>query len=374
MANDKGEGMEALIRKSSLSDIYEKVLAEERLSFEDGVRLYKSKDLTAVGYLANIVRERKNGNKAYFVRNQHINYTNICNKFCRFCSFYTLPNNPRAYTLSVEDIRKRVMQYIDYPITEIHMVAGINPKLSYEYYLDILRAIKEVRPEVHIKAYTMIELVQISKVAKKPIKEVLVELMEAGLDALPGGGSEVFSQRVHAEIFRYKSNADEWLSIAKTAHHLGLKSNATMLYGHIETAEEKVSHLLRLRELQDETGGFLTFIPLSFHPENSDLSYLPSPTGCQDLRELAVARLMLDNFPHIKSFWVMITPPVSQASLWYGADDIDGTIIEYEITRDPKTDTRQHLSREQLLEMIVEAGRDPVERDPLYNVVSLCGG
>lgn len=361
--------MEALIRKSNLADIYEKVLAEERLSFEAGVRLYKSDNLTAVGYLANMVRERKNGNKAYYVRNQHINYTNICNKFCRFCSFYALPNNPRAYTLSVEDIKDRVKQYLDYPITEIHMVAGINPRLPYEYYLEILRAIKEVRPEVHIKAYTMIELVQISKVAKKPIKEVLVELIEAGLDALPGGGAEIFSERVHSEIFRYKSKADEWLSIARIAHSLGLKSNATMLYGHIETIEEKVDHLIRLRELQDETSGFLTFIPLSFHPENTDLSYLPGPTGCDDLREIAVARLMLDNFPHIKAFWVMITPAVSQTSLWYGADDIDGTIIEYEITRDPKTDTRQRLTKGQLLEMIIEAGREPVERDPLYNII-----
>lgn len=363
--------MEPLIRGSGLQDLYEKVLEGKRLSFEDGVRLYRSPHLTAVGSLANLVRERKNGHVAYYVRNQHINYTNVCNKFCRFCSFYAVPNDPRAYTLSPEDVRKRLLQYIDIPIREVHMVAGINPKLPYGYYLELLQVIKEVRPKVHIKAFTTIELYQIAKVAKKPLEEVLVELKAAGLDSIPGGGAEVFSERIHQELFPLKLGAEGWLKIAKTAHQVGLRSNATMLYGHIETIEEKVEHLIRLREAQDETGGFLCYIPLAFDPKETELDHLPVTTGEADLREIALARLLLDNFDHIKAFWIMITPQVSQVSLWYGADDIDGTVVEYEITHALGTPSnKQALSEKQLIEMILEAGREPVERDALYNRVS----
>jgi len=361
--------IESLIRRSELADIYEKVMTCERLNFEDGLRLYESYDLTAIGGLANLMRERKSGNLTYYVRNQHINYTNICNKFCKFCSFYALPRDPAAYTLTPEQIQDRVRQYLDIPITEIHMVAGINPKLPYSYYLGILRAVKEVRPEVHIKAFTMVELAEISRQAKKPLEEVLPELMEAGLDSLPGGGAEVFSDRVHEELFPLKQNGSQWLEMARTAHRLGLPSNATMLYGHIERPDEKVDHLIRLRELQDETGGFYCYIPLEFHPENTDLEGLPHVKGYDNLKEIAIGRLMLDNFDHIKAFWVMITPQVAQAALWYGADDIDGTVMEYEITRDAVTDTRQSLSHLQLLALIREAGREPVERDNRYNII-----
>ncbi len=362
--------MEALIRKSELADLYDKVLAGVRLSREDGLRLYETDDLPLVGYLANLVRERMNGDVAYYVRNQHINYTNVCNKLCKFCSFYVAPKDERGYVLSPEDIQARVLQHIDLPITEIHMVAGINPKLPYQYYLDILNAVREVRPEVHIKAFTMIELAQIQRVAKKPMRDVLLDLKAHGLSSLPGGGAEVFSERVHEDLFWTKADSEQWLAIARTAHEVGLRSNATMLYGHVENREEKVDHLVRLRELQDETGGFLTYIPLSFHPERTELEHLPGPTGSNDLREVAVGRLMLDNFPHIKTFWIMNTIEVSQTALWYGADDIDGTIMEYEITRRTVEETRQVLTRSQLVARIVEAGRDPVERDNLYNVVS----
>ena len=350
-----------------LYDIYEKVIAGERLSAGDGMRLYDTANLNAVGYMANIVRERLCGNVAWYVRNQHINYTNICNKLCRFCSFYVPPKDSRGYVLSPEDIQERVRQYLHIPITEIHMVAGINPKLPYSYYIDIVQAVKEIRPDVAVKAFTAIEWVQIARAAKKPLREVMLELKAAGVSSIPGGGAEVFSDRVQAEMFWTKADSDEWMRVARTAHEVGLPTNATMLYGHIENPDERVRHLVSLRELQDVTRGFLAYIPLSFHPERTELEDLPAPTGEADLREIAVARLMLDNFPHIKSFWIMNTIEISQVALWYGADDIDGTIQEYEITRRTYEETRQVLTRKQLVERIIEAGREPAERDNLYN-------
>ncbi len=349
-----------------LYDIYEKVIAGERLSAGDGMRLYDTANLNAVGYMANIVRERLCGNVAWYVRNQHINYTNICNKLCRFCSFYVPPKDSRGYVLSPEDIQERVRQYLHIPITEIHMVAGINPKLPYSYYIDIVQAVKEIRPDVAVKAFTAIEWVQIARAAKKPLREVMLELKAAGVSSIPGGGAEVFSDRVQAEMFWTKADSDEWMRVARTAHEVGLPTNATMLYGHIENPDERVRHLVSLRELQDVTRGFLAYIPLSFHPERTELEDLPAPTGEADLREIAVARLMLDNFPHIKSFWIMNTIEISQVALWYGADDIDGTIQEYEITRRTYEETRQVLTRKQLVERIIEAGREPAERDNLY--------
>ena len=353
-----------------LRDIEEKVNLGQRLSAEDGMRLYETPDLNAVGYLANISRERLCGNVAWYVRNQHINYTNVCNKLCRFCSFYVKPKDERGYVLSPEDIQKRVLQYIDLPISEIHMVAGINPKLPYSYYLDIVRAVKDVRPDVAVKAFTAIEWVQIARIAKKPLKDVMIELKSAGVSSIPGGGAEVFSDRVQEDLFWTKADSEEWLDVARTAHEVGLPTNATMLYGHIENPQERIDHLVRLRELQDETGGFLTYIPLSFHPERTELEHLSGPTGIADLREIALGRLMLDNFLHIKTFWIMNTIEISQVALWYGADDIDGTIQEYEITRRSYSETRQVLTRKQLVERVIESGRDPVERDNLYNVLS----
>lgn len=364
------------VEAAGLSDIHDKVLAGERLSFEDGLRLYAAPQLNVVGYLANIVRERKNGNVAYWVRNQHVNYTNVCNKGCLFCSFYARPkDDPRAYVMTPKQAAAKVSNYADVPITEVHVVGGVNPKLPYSYYLDLLRAVKAARPAAHIKAFTMVEMDQIVRAAKKPMAEVFEDLKAAGLDALPGGGAEVMSERVHEDLFAAKPNAARWLELARAAHRAGLKTNATLLYGHVEQTPEKVEHFLKLRETQDEslattTGGFLTFIPLSWHPEKTALEHIAPPTGVEDLREIAVARLMLDNFPHIKSFWIMNSAPVTQSALWYGADDVDGTIMEYEIIRDPARDRKQVLTSRQLVEMIVEAGRDPVERDPLYNVVS----
>lgn len=360
------------LEAAGLADIHEKVQHAERLSFEDGMRLYAAPQLNVVGYLANITRERKNGNVAYWVRNQHINYTNICNKGCLFCSFYARPKgDPRAYCMTPEQAAAKVSNYGDVPITEIHVVGGVNPKLPYSYYLDLLRAIKAARPAAHIKAFTMVEVDQIVRAAKKSPAEVFEDLKAVGLDALPGGGAEVMSDRVHEDLFYAKPNAARWLELAQAAHLAGLHTNATLLYGHVEQTPEKVEHFIKLRELQDETNGFFSLIPLSWHPEKTALEHIAPPTGVEDLREIAVARLMLDNFPHIKSFWIMNSAPVTQCALWYGADDVDGTIMEYEITRDPSRDRKQVLTSRQLVEMIIEAGREPVERDPLYNVVSV---
>ncbi|HRI44913.1 MAG TPA: CofH family radical SAM protein [Fimbriimonadaceae bacterium] len=354
-----------------LLDIYHKVMDRRRLSFDDGLLLYRTRNLTGVGYLANLDRERRHGAKTYFVRNQHINYTNICNKFCKFCSFYAKKGGPAPYEMSLDEVKRRLDRHKDQPLTEIHMVAGINPRLKYDYYLDLVRTVKEARPGVHVKAFTAVEIVQIAQVGKVTVEQALADLIEAGLDSLPGGGIEILSERVHRELFGKKLDGEEWKQVARAAAKLGLKQYATMLYGHIETDEERVDHLIQLRELQDETGHFLTMTPLSFHPENTELADIPKPTADTDLRNIAVSRLMLDNFDHVKSFWIMNTVPVTQAALWYGADDADGLVQEYEITYDEGDfgNKTQALTYENMVRMIEEAGRVPVERDSLYNEI-----
>jgi len=356
---------------SELVDIAAKVEAGERLSREDGLRLYATPNLTAVGWLANQVRERWHGPKTYFVRNQHINYTNICNKFCKFCSFYAKKGGPDPYEMSLDEVRRRLEWHKDVPITEVHMVGGINPRLPYSYYMDLVRTVKDVRPGVHVKAFTAVEIVEIARVGKVSFEQALADLIEAGLDSLPGGGIEVLSDRVHSELFGKKLNGEEWKAVARAAAKLGLKQYATMLYGHIETDEERVDHLIQLRELQDETGHFLTFTPLSFHPEGTELEHIKPLTGDVDLRNIAVSRLMLDNFAHIKSFWIMNTAPVTQAALWYGADDADGLVHEYEITyKDGEWgNKRQALTYDNMVYMIEDVGRVPIERDSLYHEI-----
>ncbi len=356
---------------TELIDIYRKVEAGERLSFEDGVRLYNTPNLTAVGYMANLVRERKHGRKTYWVRNQHINYTNICNKFCKFCSFYAKKGGPTPYEYDMPEVMRRLDWHKDIPITEVHMVGGINPRLPYSYYMDLVRTVKESRPGVHVKAFTAVEIVEIARVGKVSIEHALRDLIEAGLDSLPGGGIEILSERVHHELFGKKLNGEQWKEVARIAAKLGLKQYATMLYGHIETVEERVDHLIQLRELQDETGNFLTMTPLSFHPEGTELEDIAPLTAECDLRNIAVSRLMLDNFDHIKSFWIMNTIPVTQMALWYGADDADGTVQEYEITYETGKwgDKSQQLTEDSMKEMILEAGRIPVERDSLYHEI-----
>ena len=356
---------------TDLMDIYRKVDLGERLSFEDGMRLYATPDLTAVGYMANIVRERRHGAKTYFVANQHINYTNICNKFCKFCSFYAKKGGPAPYEMNMDQVRERLGWHRDVDLTEIHMVGGINPRLPYSYYMDLIRTVKEVRPEVHVKAFTAVEITEIARQGNCTVEQALADLMEAGLDSLPGGGIEILSDRVHQELFGKKLNGEEWKDVARAAAKLGLKQYATMLYGHIETLEERVNHLIQLRELQDETGHFLTMTPLSFHPEKTELEHIAKPTADMDLRGIAVTRLMLDNFEHIKSFWIMNTAPVTQMALWYGADDADGFVHEYEITYNDGDfgNKSQVLTRSNMIKLIEEVDRIPIERDSLYNEI-----
>ena len=354
---------------AGLGELAGKVFDGERLSREDGVRLYEAPDLHLVGALANHVRERLHGDRAYFNVNQHINYTNVCNKLCRFCAFQRLPKQEGAYVMSPEVVAGKITEQLSEPVTEVHMVGGTHPGLDYDYYLDILRAVKGARPEIHIKAFTMIELMQIAHVAKRPLEEVLPELIEAGLGSCPGGGAEVFADRVHLDGYHLKNTGEQWLDTTRTVHEAGLFSNCTMLHGHIETIEERVDHLDRLRLLQDDTGGLQAYIPLSFHPENTEWSHIPGPTALDELREIAVSRLMLDNIPHVKSYWIMLDIPVAQLALSYGSDDVDGTVVEERIYHEAGATTPQEVKRAELIQWIRDAGRTPVERDTLYNVV-----
>ncbi len=357
------------IQKAGLGEILEKVEGGERLSVEDGLKLYKHNNLLDLGYLANIVRNRLNGDKTYFIYNQHINYSNICTNLCKFCAFGKEKESDLAYEMSVEDVKEKVRQRLDEPITEIHMVGGIHPDLPFEYYLELLRGIKEVRPSVHIQAFTCVEIAHLSELHGKPVVETLHTLREAGLGSIPGGGAEVFSPRIRKITCEEKISGEKWLEITKTAHGIGLNTNATMLYGHIESLEERLEHLDALRKTQDETGGFLAFIPLSFHPKNTEMSSLAKTTGIDDLKNIAVSRLFLDNFPHIKAYWVMIGPKLAQIALSFGADDMDGTVKEEVITHMAGAETDQAIGSNTLVKLIREAGRTPIERDTLYNVI-----
>lgn len=361
--------MDTLIEQAGFGDILEKVRAEERLSLEDGQRLFESNNLLALGYLANIVRERKNGNQAFFIYNQHINYSNVCTNLCKFCAFGKEKGHEQAYEMTVEEVKDKVRERLDEPISEIHMVGGIHPDLPYSYYLDLLRGIKEVRPEVHIQAFTCVEIYHLAELAGKSVGETLEELKEAGLGSIPGGGAEVFSPRIRELTCERKLSGQGWLDVAKTAHRHGLNTNATLLYGHIETISERLEHLDALRKTQDETGGFLAYIPLAFHPKNTEMSEHSRTTGMDDLKNVAVARLMLDNFPHIKAYWVMIGPKMAQVALSFGADDMDGTVKEEVITHMAGAETEQALGHKTLIRLIKEAGRVPVQRDTLYNVI-----
>ncbi|MBU0674680.1 MAG: aminofutalosine synthase MqnE [Proteobacteria bacterium] len=361
--------MENYINKAGLADILVKINQGIRLTVDDGIRLYQSPDLLAVGYMANLVRERLNGNRAYFIYNQHINYSNICTNLCKFCAFGKAKESDQAYEMTVEDVKEKVRERLDEPITEIHLVGGIHPDLPYYYYRQMLMGIKEVRPEVHIQAFTCVELAHLAEISGLGLTETLRDLVVAGLGSIPGGGAEVFSPRIRKLTCEKKLSGEGWLAVAQNAHRLGIRSNATMLYGHIESVEERIEHLDMLRRAQDETGGFLTYIPLAFHPRNTELHDLSRTTGIDDLKNIAVARCFLDNFTHIKAYWIMIGPKLTQIALSFGADDVDGTVKEEIITHMAGADTDQAMSRDQLLRIIREAGRQPVERDTLYNVL-----
>ena len=356
----------------NLVPIESKVWAGERLSFEDGMTLWNSFDLLGVGRLANIVRERLHGDKAYFIHNRHINPTNICIHSCQFCAFGVKEDHPDAYTKSLEEIFDDAVKYADGKVSEFHIVGGLHPDLPFQFYVDMLSGLKERFPSVHIQAFTAVELGYLKKLSGMSLTATLHTLRDAGLGSIPGGGAEIFAKRVRRKICSEKTTGEEWLEIHETAHGVSLRSNATMLYGHLENVEERVDHLVRLRELQDKTGGFLTFIPLAFHPENTNLDYLPSTSGNLDLRALAVSRLMLDNFDHIKAFWIMITPKIAQLALSFGADDMDGTVVEEKIIHAAGAATDQIFHKSSIVDMIKEAGRIPVERDTLYEETRVC--
>ncbi|HXW56857.1 MAG TPA: aminofutalosine synthase MqnE [Candidatus Cybelea sp.] len=350
-----------------LEPIAKKVLGGERLSAADGLALFASHDLLAVGWLANQVREQKHGNLCYYNVNRHINPTNVCVAHCRLCAFGRSPDAPGAYTFSLEQIWARAAQGVAEGATEFHIVGGLHPDLPFSYYLDLIRGLKERFPQVHLKAFTMVEVGYYARISKLSVRDTLLKMKEAGVDSLPGGGAEIFDPRVRRIICDHKVSGQMWLEIARTAHEIGLRSNATMLYGQIENAEERVDHLLALRALQDRTRGFVAFIPLAFHPANTALSHLPRTTGFDDLKTIAVSRLLLDNFEHIKAYWIMLTPRIAQIALRFGANDLDGTVVEEKIYHDAGATTPEHLTRAELERLIRAAGRVPVERDTLYN-------
>jgi aminodeoxyfutalosine synthase len=355
---------------AALRRIHGKVMAGERLDEADALALYRTPDVLAVGWLANYVRERMHGNVAYFNVNRHINHTNVCVAACRLCAFGRKKGSPGAYTMALEEVFEAASSGYTEAVTEFHIVGGLHPELPLEYFLDLLRGLRQRFPQVHLKGFTMVEIAFFAKLNKMSIRDVLVKLKEAGLQSMPGGGAEIFSERVRAIICDHKIDGNEWLEVARQAHQLGIPSNATMLYGHIEDEADRVDHLLKLRALQDETQGFQTFIGLSFHPEHTPLEHLPWTTGAQDLKQIAVARLVLDNFPHIKAYWQMLTPKIAQIALRFGADDIDGTVVEEKIYHDAGATTPQGLTRQDLIRLIEAAGRVPVERDTLYRPVT----
>ena len=360
---------ELIIDDARLKPIADKVMAGERLSFDDGILLYRTADLLAVGWLANHVREKRHGNICYYNINRHINPTNICVAHCRLCAFGRDPNAPGAYAYALDEIWERAAQGVAEGATEFHIVGGLHPDLPFSYYTDLIRGLKQRFPHVHLKAFTMVEVHYLAKIAKLSIRDTLLALKEAGLDSCPGGGAEIFNPRVRKIICDHKTSGQMWLQIARTAHEVGLRSNATMLFGHVETEEERVEHLLLLRQLQDETHGFVAFIPLEFHPANTALAHLPKPSGFAALKSIAVSRLLLDNFDHIKAYWIMLTPRIAQIALRFGADDMDGTVIEEKIYHDAGATTEQFTPRAELERLIREAGREPVERDTLYHPV-----
>jgi aminodeoxyfutalosine synthase len=352
----------------ALHDIEARVEAGQRLTAEDGVRLFASTELPAIGRMADRVRRRLNGDRAYFVVNRHLNPTNVCYARCALCAYGVTKKDASAYTWSIEEAVEKAREACSLePITELHIVGGMNPAVPWSYYPGLLAALKREFPELHLKAFTAVELAWMARLNGLGVEQTLEQLRQAGLDSLPGGGAEIFDESVRDQICDHKLDGSDWLTVHRTAHRMGLKSNATMLYGHVESHEHRVNHLLALRALQDETGGFQAFIPLAFHPENTALAHLPGPSGFDDLKTLAVSRLLLDNFPHIKAYWVQIGLALAQLALHFGADDVDGTIVDERITRAAGSRSGHAVSRDRLVALIREAGFVPVQRDTLYN-------
>jgi len=352
----------------SLERIRDKVSAGVRMSEEDALALFRTRDIHAVGEMADLANRRVNGNRVYFIVNRHINPTNICVNRCKFCAFGKGKEEPLAYTMTMDEILVRAEEGRSQNATELHIVGGLHPDLPFDFYLRMLRTLRERFPEMHIQAFTAVEIDYFSRITGLPLAEVIRLLKEAGLGSLPGGGAEIFAPEVRDRICPEKITGDRWLEVMEEVHAAGLRSNATMLYGHVETLESRVDHMRRLRELQDRTGGFQSFIPLAFHPKNTEIAK-GYTTGLADLLSLAVGRIYLDNFRHVKSFWIMVGPKIAQISLHFGVDDIDGTVVEEKITHAAGAQAGQEMTVAELVTMIRQAGKIPVERDTLYNVV-----
>ncbi len=362
------------LTSAGLQDIAAKVEAGVRLDLEDGVRLFEAPDLLAVGALANRERERRHGSRTYYNHNIRLEATNVCVASCLFCSFARLkPGDPGAYTMTLEQVFEKLRARKNQPLTEVHVVNGLHPDLPFSYYTHLLSGLKAIRPDIHLKCFTAVEIAFFADLYQKTDEQVLRELMAAGLDSLPGGGAEIFAERVRRKIAHDKCGTERYLEIHRTAHRLGMRSNVTMLYGHIETAEERVDHMLRARALQDETGGFQAFIPLAFHPDNNQMRKLPAPSAADTLRVHAVSRLMLDNIPHVKAFWIATGVEVAQTALWFGVDDLDGTVQEERIYHMAGARTPEAMTTRQIERLIVAAGREAFERDTLYNVIRAAG-
>ncbi len=354
----------------TIGRIRDKVLANKRLTRKDGIELFKSNDLLSLGRMATHVAQRKNGKRVHFVQNMHINPTNICVNRCKFCAFSRSKGEPGAYEMSIDDILNKA-RGAGKGVREFHIVSGLHPDLSFSWYLDMLGALKKEFPKVHLKAFTAVEIDYLAKLSGLSLANTLLKLKEAGLGSLPGGGAEIFDSSVRNTLCAEKISGDRWLEVIKAVHKIGLKSNATMLYGHIETYEHRIDHLIKLRELQDKTNGFQAFIPLSFHSQNTEIKKSAYTTGFDDLKTLALSRLMLDNFDHIKAYWVMLGEKIAQVSLNFGVDDLDGTVVEERITKAAGGTTDGSMTRDDIIYLIKQAGRTPVERDTVYNVVKV---
>ncbi len=351
--------------------ISRKVHNGERLTRDDGLFLLQCNDLLRIGELARLVKRRKSGDKVYFNVNRHINLTNICAARCKLCAFGCDADAPQAYVMDLEKVLSIARQAVqDSPeMTELHIVSALHPDRPFEYYLNVIKSIHHEFPTLHLKAFTAVEIAHFAKLAKMPFREVLMKLKEAGLGSMPGGGAEILNDRVRGILCEKKASAAEWLEVARLAHQMGIRTNATMLYGHVETYEERIDHFLALRDLQDETGGFQSFIPFPFHPENTGLSHIRRTTAWEDLKMLAISRLMLDNFDHVKAFWIMLTVPIAQVSLGFGVDDLDGTVVEEKILHAAGAKTAVGINKQDIIAFIRETGNVPVERDTLYREI-----
>ena len=363
------EALEQRASRSGLAGIPTRVLNGERLSDADCLAMYRSDDVSLLGLLANHVKVKMHGDIAFYNVNTHVNYTNFCNQFCGFCAFQRRPGDDGAYCMTPDQVFEE-LKNANPEATEVHMVAGVWPALKYDYFLEILRAAKSARPDIHVKAFTMVEIDEIVNLAKKPLPDVLDELREAGLDSMPGGGAEVFSERVRQQLYPRKMSAERWLELARGIHEYGFKTNCTLMYGMTETLEERVDHLSRLRSLQDDTHGFQTFIPLAFHPDNTPmLSHIAKPSPAERLRSVAIGRLYLDNVPNVKAYWIMLGLATAQAALSMGSNDLDGTVSQEKVYHNAGAETPEVLSRSDIHRLIRETGHVPVERDTLYQVI-----